>query len=442
MLAAYRRASQPDAVGFADMLGEASTRHLQTCEDGASRRRTAQFTNGERRPARPVLAIDLGSGQIQRVVMTNRDYYEVLGVSRDASDTEIKRAYRKLAMKFHPDRNPDDPDAETRFKEAAEAYEVLSDPEQRQIYDRFGHEGLGGASSRGPGGPGFQDINDIFAEFGDIFGDMFGFGGRSQKRGGPSRGADLRYDLELSFEEAAFGTAKVITIPRHRECERCEGSGAEPGTEPSACPTCNGQGQVEHSQGFFTLSSTCPQCNGSGQIIEDECADCGGTGIVEEEREVQVKVPAGVGNGTRLRLRGEGEAGRSGGDRGDLYVFLHVEPSEVFERDGADLHYTAELSFVQAALGCEVEVPTLGEPQRVTFEPGTEYGDTRVLRDEGIQQLGSNRRGNLLVHAHIRTPQNLDEEQRRLLAEFARLSGIEVAEDDTHEVDELSEKTG
>ncbi|QDG54020.1 molecular chaperone DnaJ [Persicimonas caeni] len=372
--------------------------------------------------------------------MTKRDYYQVLGVSRDASESEIKRAYRKLAMKFHPDRNPDDPDAEANFKEAAEAYEVLADAEQRQIYDRFGHEGLSGQGG-GPGGPGFHDINDIFAEFGDIFGDMFGFGSGTSGRGGQSRGADLRYDLELSFEEAAFGTTKTIVIPRHSECAHCEGSGAEPGTEPLSCETCGGQGQVQHTQGFFTLSSTCPQCNGAGELIEEECQDCSGTGVVEEEREVSVKVPAGVGSGTRLRLRGEGETGRAGGERGDLYVFLHVEPSEVFERDGADLHYTAELSFIQAALGCEVEVPTLGEPKRVTFEPGTQYGDTKVLRDEGIQQLGSSRRGNLLVHARLATPTDLSDEQRRLLEEYARLSGIELGEDKA-ELEEVSEKTG
>lgn len=372
--------------------------------------------------------------------MTKRDYYQVLGISRDASESEIKRAYRKLAMKFHPDRNPDDPDAEAKFKEAAEAYEVLADAEQRQIYDRFGHEGLSGQGG-GAGGPGFHDINDIFAEFGDIFGDMFGFGTGGSGRHDQRRGADLRYDLELGFEEAAFGTTKTISIPRHNECDTCDGSGAEPGTEPESCATCGGEGQVQHTQGFFTLSSTCPQCNGAGEIIEEQCTDCSGTGVVEQDREVHVKVPAGVGNGTRLRLRGEGESGRSGGDRGDLYVFLHVEPSEVFERDGADLHYTAELSFVEAALGCEIEVPTLSEPKRVTFEPGTQYGDTKVLRNEGIQQLGSSRRGNLLVHARLSTPTKLDGEQRRLLEEFARVSGITLGHEPT-ELEEVSEKTG
>jgi molecular chaperone DnaJ len=372
--------------------------------------------------------------------MTKRDYYQVLGVSRDACESEIKRAYRKLAMKHHPDRNPDDPEAETRFKDAAEAYEVLSDAEQRQIYDRFGHEGISGQSG-GHGTPGFHDINDIFAEFGDIFGDMFGFGARGTESRGQSRGADLRYDLELSFDEAAFGTTKTIAISRHSECDHREGSGAEPGTEPTSCPTCHGEGQIEHTQGFFTLSSTCPQCNGTGDRIEDQCHECAGSGVVEEDREVAVKVPAGVGDGTRLRLRGEGESGRGDGGRGDLYVFLHVHPSEVFERAGADLHCTAELSFIQAALGCELEIPTLGEPKIVAFEPGTQFGDTKVLRDEGVQQLGSSRRGNLIVHAHIETPTELDDEQRRLLEEFARVSGIDIAKKEA-ELEDVSEKLG
>ena len=371
--------------------------------------------------------------------MTERDYYEVLGVTRDASESEIKRAYRTLAMKYHPDRNPDDPAAETKFKQAAEAYEVLSDPDQRQLYDRFGHEGVKG---QGQGaGPGFRDVNDIFSEFGDIFGDMFGFGARRSRSEGRQRGADLRYDLDLDFDEAAFGTTRTITIPRHSECNRCEASGAEPGTSPTTCPTCNGQGQVQHTQGFFTLSSTCPQCNGSGELIEEPCERCEGRGIIEEEREVTVKVPAGVGNGTRLRLRGEGEAGRNGGPRGDLYVFLHVEPSELFERDGADLHYWVEIPFVGAALGCDMEVPTLSEKRTVHFDAGTQYGDTRVLDNEGIQQLGSSRRGDLVVHADVRIPTDLTDEQRRLLEEYADACGVKLDQPETP-VEKVSEQTG
>lgn len=372
--------------------------------------------------------------------MAKRDYYELLGVSRDASASQIKRAYRKLAMKYHPDRNPDDPDAEARFKEAAEAYEVLSDPESRQIYDRFGHEGLSGTSPTGAG-PGFQDVNDIFAEFGDIFGDMFGFGQTDGERAGPRRGADLRYDLELTFEEAAFGTTKTIAVPRHTTCDVCQGSGAEPESERHGCPTCRGEGQIQHTQGFFTLSSTCPRCNGEGDLVDDHCSACHGKGVVDEEREVIVKVPAGVDSGTRLRLREEGESGRDGGPRGDLYVFLHVEPSEIFERDGADLHYTADLSMVEATLGCQVDVPTLDGTTEVRFDAGTQFGDVRVLDELGLPQVNSSRRGNLIVHARVHTPSDLNEKQRQLLEEFARATDIELADTDA-ELNEVSEKTG
>jgi molecular chaperone DnaJ len=380
--------------------------------------------------------------------MAKRDYYDILGVSRDASNSEIKRAYRTLALKHHPDRNPEDPEAEARFKEAAEAYEVLADAEKRQIYDRFGHEGLAGHGS-GRGGPGFHDVNDIFSEFGDIFGDMFGFGQRGARSKGPRRGADLRYDLELSFEEAAFGTKKTITIPRHSECDRCQGSGAEPGTEPATCATCDGRGQIQHTQGFFTLSSSCPQCDGTGEIIADRCDECHGRGVVEEEREVSVKVPAGVATGTRLRLRNEGESGQNSGPRGDLYVFLHVTPSEVFERDGPDLHYAADLTFIEAALGCEIEVPTLGEPHTLTVDPGTQYGDTKILHNEGIQQIGTSRRGNLIVHMRVEIPRDLTEAQRELLEQFERLSAGEVeqqeepsSDEEAPSLEQVSEQTG
>jgi molecular chaperone DnaJ len=355
--------------------------------------------------------------------MTTRDYYEVLGVSSDASDAEVKRAYRMLALKYHPDRNCDDPDAETRFKEAAEAYEVLSDLSQRTLYDRFGHAGLRNQ------GPDFHDINDIFAEFGDIFGDMFGFGTRQPEPRGPVRGADLRYDLELTFEEAVFGTSKVVEIPRHVECESCQATGAKPGSNTSTCRTCKGIGQTKHSQGFFTLSSTCPTCSGSGERVESKCEHCEGVGVIEETREVNVKIPAGVATGTKLRLRGEGERGSRGGPRGDLFVVLHAAPSEIFERDGIDLHYTARISFVQAALGCKIEVPTLDEPQLVVIAAGTQHGDTCLLRNQGVEQLGSPRRGNLIVHLHLQTPQNLGAEQRRLLAEFAKISGLTTADE-------------
>ena len=354
--------------------------------------------------------------------MSKRDYYEVLGVSRDATAKELKKAYRKLAMKYHPDRNPGDKEAESHFKEASEAYEVLSDPEKRARYDQFGHEGLRGAAA----GAGFDSMDDIFSQFGDIFGDMFGFGGR-RRRGGPRRGADMRYDLELSFEEAAFGTSKSLTIPRHVKCERCEGSGAEPGTSPTTCPTCQGRGQVHHRQGFFTLSSTCPHCKGTGEFISDPCTECEGKGKTRIEREVEVKVPAGVDTGTRLRLRQEGENGSRGAPRGDLYVFLHVQPSEVFERDGADLHARHEISFVQAALGCEVEAPTLGgESTTITIEPGAQHGDTKVIKNEGIAKLQGSGRGDLYVHLDVQIPTKLSKRQRELLEEYAEESDIPV----------------
>ncbi len=353
--------------------------------------------------------------------MNKRDYYEVLGVSKDASDKELKRAYRKLAMQYHPDRNPDNPEAEQKFKEASEAYEVLSDAEKRARYDRFGHEGL-----RGGGRAGFNDMDDIFNQFGDIFGDMFGFGGGRRRRGGPQRGADMRYDLELSFEEAAFGTTKELTIPRHVDCETCDGSGAKPGTSPTTCETCQGRGQVHHRQGFFTLSSTCPHCNGEGEIISDPCPDCNGEGKTKVERQVEVTIPAGVDAGTRLRLRQEGENGSRGAPRGDLYVFLHVQESEHFQRDGADLHHKKEISFVEAALGADISVPTLEDEQEITISPGTQHGDTKILKNEGLAKLRGSGRGNLIVHFDITIPTDLSKRQRELLEEFAELSDIDV----------------
>jgi molecular chaperone DnaJ len=360
--------------------------------------------------------------------MSKRDYYEVLGVSRDADERTMKKAYRKLAMKYHPDRNPGDTDAEAAFKEAAEAYEVLSNPEMRARYDRFGHEGLRG----GGGGAGFHSVDDIFSQFGDIFGDFFGFGGRRQRRDGPQRGADLRYDMELTFEEAAFGTSREIEVPRHTTCETCSGSGAKPGTEPKRCGTCGGSGQMHHSQGFFTLTSTCPECRGQGTIIAERCPDCSGAGVIEETRQVSVKIPAGVDDGTRLRLRGEGEAGRRGGPTGDLYVFLHVKASDVFQRRDADLHIEAKVSAIHAALGGTIIVPTLGEPREVEVAPGTQYGDRVVLRNEGIQHVNRSTRGDIVVHFNVVTPTDLGEEQLQRLREFAEEAGL-VLEGARHE---------
>ncbi|MFU8802365.1 MAG: molecular chaperone DnaJ [Bradymonadaceae bacterium] len=360
--------------------------------------------------------------------MEKRDYYEVLGVSRDADGPELKKAYRNLAMKFHPDRNPGDDAAEAQFKEAAEAYEVLNDGDKRALYDRFGHEGLRGGMPGGAG-PGFSSMDDIFSQFGDIFGDVFGFGGGGgrRSRGGPQRGQDVRYDMELSFEEAVFGTSRTIVLPRQVTCETCDGSGAKEGTAPVSCPMCNGRGQIHHTQGFFTLTSTCPQCQGAGQHIAEKCPECHGRGVNQEDREVTVKVPAGVDSGTRLRLRAEGQAGFRGGPEGDLYVFLFVQPSEVFERDGADLHLKTSISFVQAALGCEVDVPTLGQEETITIKAGTQHGDILVLKNEGIARLQGSGRGNIIVHVEVDIPDKLSPRQREILEEYAEESGISVS---------------
>ena len=358
--------------------------------------------------------------------MDKRDYYDVLGVNREVDERELKRAYRKLAMQYHPDRNPGDSEAEAKFKEAAEAYEVLSDGEKRGIYDRFGHDGLNGRM--GGGGAGFGNVEDIFSQFGDVFGDFFGFG-RQRSPNAPARGADLRLDLKLEFEDAVFGATREVEIPRHVPCGTCDGSGAKPGTEKKTCSMCAGRGQVHHSQGFFTLTSSCPQCQGAGQVIADPCDTCSGQGLVEEIREVSVKIPPGVNDGMRLRIRGEGEAGQRGGPTGDLYVFLHVKPSDVFERVDADLHLKAEISFVQAALGCELEIPTLEGTTTIKVPAGTQYGDVETLRGEGIQVV--NRpgvKGNLHVHFIVQIPKKLDGQQRELLEKYAEVSDISIKE--------------
>lgn len=358
--------------------------------------------------------------------MSKRDYYEVLGLARDASPKDIKSAYRKLAMQFHPDRNPGDEEAEAKFKEAAEAYEVLADEDKRATYDRFGHDGLKGGF-RGGGG-GFRSVDEIFEQFGDIFGDIFGFGGGG---GGnrAARGVDLRMDMELGFEEAVFGTSREIIVPRNIGCSTCDGSGAAPGTERSPCSTCHGRGQVHHAQGFFTLTSTCPHCHGRGSVVETPCEDCEGRGLVREEREVQVTIPAGVDDGTRLRLRGEGESSQGGGPRGDLYVFLRVRPSEQFERDGSDLHFRAPISFVQAALGCELEIPTLEGSEVIEVPAGTQTGEQIVMRERGVPRVNRGSRGNLFIHFFVEVPRELNDRQRELLLEFADSAGIALSLD-------------
>ncbi len=353
-----------------------------------------------------------------------RDYYEVLGVSRQATEKEIKAAYRRLALQYHPDKNPGDQGAEESFKEAAEAYAVLSDAEKRARYDRFGHQGA----------PAFDGGFDpgTFADFSDILGDLFGFGfgGRTQ-RGGPEPGADLRYDLGLTFEEAAFGATKSLQIPRLEGCESCGGSGAKPGTSVKSCGVCGGRGQVRYSQGFFTLARPCPQCRGEGTVIADPCATCRGEGRIEQRRTLEVKIPAGVDTGARLRLSGEGEHGRRGGRRGDLYVVVAVEPHATFHREGTHVLAEVEVGYAQAVLGTKLEVPTLHGPATLEIPPGTAHGEQFRLKGKGIPRLGGSGRGDHVaqVAIHVPRPASLSEEERTLLKRLAELEGQSVREE-------------
>ena len=349
--------------------------------------------------------------------MSKRDYYEVLGVNRDAGDDEIKKAYRKLAMKFHPDRNPDNKEAEEKFKEAKEAYEMLSDPQKKAAYDRYGHAGVD--PSMGGGGQGFEGG---FADaFGDIFGDLFGGGGRGG-RSNVYRGADLRYNLEITLEEAARGAEKTIRIPTVEECGTCHGSGAKPGTQPKTCPTCNGHGQVRVQQGFFSIQQTCPKCHGSGKIIPDPCRDCGGAGRVKKHKTLEVKIPAGIDEGMRLRHAGHGEPGVNGGPPGDLYVEIHIRKHAVFERDHDDLHCEMPISITTAALGGEIEIPTLEGMARLKIPAETQSGKVFRLRGKGIKNVRSHVHGDLLCHVVIETPVNLTERQKELLRELEESS--------------------
>ena len=349
--------------------------------------------------------------------MSKRDYYEVLGVNRDAGDDEIKKAYRKLAMKYHPDRNPDNKEAEEKFKEAKEAYEMLSDPQKKAAYDRYGHAGVDPSMGAGPGAQGFEGG---FADaFGDIFGDLFG--GAGGGRGGRSnvyRGADLRYNLEITLEEAARGTEKTIRIPTVEECGTCHGSGAKPGTQPKPCPTCNGHGQVRVQQGFFSIQQTCPKCHGSGKIIPDPCRDCGGAGRVKKQKTLEVKIPAGIDEGMRLRHAGHGEPGVNGGPPGDLYVEIHIRKHAVFERDHDDLHCEMPISITTAALGGEIEIPTLEGMARLKIPAETQSGKVFRLRGKGIKNVRSHVHGDLMCHVVVETPVNLTERQKELLREF------------------------
>ncbi len=349
------------------------------------------------------------------------EYYEVLGVSINASAEEIKKAYRQKAMKHHPDRNPGNKEAEEKFKTAAEAYEVLGDQEKRQIYDRYGKEGL---QSRGYHGPG--SASDIFSSFGDIFEDLFNFGGGGggsrRARSGAVNGADLRYDLSLSFLEAAHGVSREIEITRPETCWTCEGSGLRPGCKAKTCSTCNGRGQVLQAHGFFRLSSTCPHCQGTGEMIADPCQDCGGSGLVNKKKKVSLKIPAGVDTGARMRLQGEGQGGRKGGHPGDLYVVLHVEPHELFEREGENIYYTLPISMVQAALGDKLDIPTIHGVKAITIAKGTQANDTLVLKGEGVPSLRGADRGDMTVIFKVLTPTNLSKQQEDLLRQFAGLT--------------------
>jgi len=363
--------------------------------------------------------------------VTRRDYYEVLGVSRGATDAEIKSAYRKLALKFHPDRNPGKKDAEEKFKEAAEAYAVLADAQKRSLYDRYGHAGVGAAA--GAGGAGFDPT--IFADFTDIFGglgDIFGFGevfGGGRRRGGPQRGADLRYDLEISFEESARGTETSILIPRAEPCGTCAGSGTAPGTSASTCPSCHGRGQLRAQHGFFTVARTCPQCRGKGQVIMSPCSTCGGAGRVTQERKLTVKIPAGIATGQQLRLVGEGEPGGAGGPSGDLYVFIQVQDHDFFRRDGNDLHCEIPVNFTTLALGGEIQVPVLlGGREKLDIPPGSASGTTLRLRNKGMPDVSGRGRGDLLITVQVVVPKKLTREQRAALEQLSKALPAEAFE--------------
>jgi molecular chaperone DnaJ len=354
--------------------------------------------------------------------MAKRCYYEVLGVERAATEADLKTAYRKLAMKLHPDRNHGDDEAEHRFKELSEAYEILKDGDKRSAYDRFGHA----AFEHPSGGPGFGA--DFATSFADIFDDFFGMGGGRRRGGtGRERGADLRYNMELSIEEAFSGKNAQIRIPTSVTCETCAGSGAKTGTKPKTCTTCGGHGKVRHAQGFFTLERTCPICHGRGQVIDNPCASCGGLGRTTRERALSVAIPPGVEDGTRIRLSGEGEAGLRGGPSGDLYIFIAIAAHAFFQRDGADLHCRAPISMTTAALGGEFEVPTIdGGKTRVKIPEGTQSGRRFRLQSKGMPVLRSKQVGDMYVQVVVETPQNLTKRQRELLSEFQKLSSNET----------------
>lgn len=358
--------------------------------------------------------------------MAKRDYYEVLGVARDATAPDIKKAFRALAMKFHPDKNPGDAEAEARFKEVAEAYEILSDDQKRATYDRFGHEGLRGA---GMGG-GFQSADDVFMHFGDIFSELFGLGGRGRGggRGGPRRGSDLEYPLQLEFLEAALGCEKEIQVPRHAHCEACNGSGAAPGSSPTTCGTCRGAGEVIQAQMFLRIRTGCPTCGGSGKIVKDKCTSCEGQGRTRVSSKMKVTVPAGVDDGLQIRDRGKGDFGDPGAPPGDLYVTLHVKKHDFFDRDGTTVLCQVPISYPKACLGGEITVPTIEGEATLTVEPGTPSGRQFVLRGKGIASLSGRGRGDQVVQVVVSVPKSLSGREEELVRELARLQDEQVKE--------------
>ncbi|MBM4027153.1 MAG: molecular chaperone DnaJ [Planctomycetes bacterium] len=361
--------------------------------------------------------------------MAKADYYQVLGVEKSASPDEIKRAYRRMAIKYHPDKNPGNKEAEAKFKECAEAYEVLSDPEKRKQYDQYGHEGL-----RGTGMHDFSRMNveDIFSMFGfeDFFGNVFGGGGGRRggvRRGGPARGYDLETGVELTLEDVAHGTEKTIEFTRQDRCQECKGSGAAPGTQPVRCPLCGGSGQVAKGGGFFQMVSTCPQCQGTGRVVKNPCPTCRGSGRVPKKRTVTIKVPPGVHEGQGIRVAGEGEPGRDGGPSGDLYVYVRIKPHEFLERDGNDLVAVVPISFTQAALGATIDVPSLEGTRQLKIPPGTQYGSLFRIRGQGLPDVRTGRTGDEIVQVTIETPGNLNARQEELLREFARTENRNVS---------------
>lgn len=349
----------------------------------------------------------------------DKNLYSILGVSQSATADVIKKAYRKQALKYHPDRNPDNKEAEEKFKEATEAYEVLSDVQKRKIYDTYGYDGLKNSGYQGPG-----SSADIFSSFGDIFGDLFGFGnGRRRDPNAPIDGDDLRFDLSISFMEAVHGVKKQIEIPKRDTCWTCEGSGLRPGYAPERCSACNGRGQVIRSQGFFQVSSPCPSCRGTGQFVADPCQDCDGQGLVAARKKVAIKIPAGVDSGARIRLQGEGEGGRRGGRAGDLYVFLHVEEHEFFKRRQETVYCQVPVSMVKAALGTTLEIPTIHGTETLKIPHGTQSGETFVLRGQGVPSLRGQGRGDQVVEIRVVIPSRLTDRQKELLREFAAEAG-------------------